>query len=197
MLALCAPLISLIPELSSRPADSIVLESQYLFYAVFFGGVMVFNVSMASYFNGIGKTRITFIAGLAGQISDIFLTIGLVFGRFGMPELGMKGSAIGTLLACMVISIIYLSQLLCSLYAEVGNIVRGKVKNFSGILFFRLRRGSASGMTNSIDEMGNTALKGDVHHIIPLNFFRALLSRQRPYAEECECYGRHSNSWNQ
>ncbi|PHM61679.1 MATE family efflux transporter [Xenorhabdus ishibashii] len=157
VLALLSPLISAIPELSNRTLGSIALESQYLFIATYFGAFMVFNVSLASWFNGTGRTRITFVVGLVGQICDVIFTVGLTFGYFGLPEMGMKGAALGTLIASITMSGIYLSLLPREVYAETGKILSGRVTHLTSLLLFRLRRGSVSGLTNGIDEMGNTA----------------------------------------
>jgi MATE family multidrug resistance protein len=70
MLVLMAPLIELIPFLSHRPMTTTRLESQFLYWSAYFGGVMTFNIALSSYFNGIGKTRITLIVGLDQHAVD-------------------------------------------------------------------------------------------------------------------------------
>ncbi|MDE9571496.1 MATE family efflux transporter, partial [Xenorhabdus bovienii] len=52
---------------------------------------------------------------------------------------------------------IYLSILPKKVYVEIGKILSGGVAHLIALLLFRLRRGFVSGLTNGIDEMGNTA----------------------------------------
>ncbi|MCW7761976.1 MATE family efflux transporter [Photorhabdus luminescens] len=157
ILMLLSPLIAQIPEMSNRSAVSIALESQYLFIAAYFGAFMVFNVSLASWFNGTGRTRATFFVGLVGQVCDIIFTVGLTFGKFGLPEMGMRGSAAGTLIASLIMSCLYLYLLPRELYKQLGRMLSGRVKGILSMTLFRLRRGYISGLTNGIDELGNTA----------------------------------------
>lgn len=155
LLALLAPLVTRIPELSGRPAEIIALESVYLLWAVRFGAVMVLNSALQSFFNGIGRTRVTMAIGILGQAVDVVLTIGLVFGEFGLPELGMQGSAIGTLIATTVMLLCYLVVVPADFYAAFPRLVRrGRVL---GRLVPRVRRGVPSGASAGIDELGQTA----------------------------------------
>ena len=45
---------------------------------------------------GVGNTRIPFYCALVANVVNAVLNYSLVLGNFGMPSLGVRGSAIGT-----------------------------------------------------------------------------------------------------
>ncbi|UPG83976.1 MATE family efflux transporter [Luteibacter aegosomatis] len=151
---LLAPLMETIPSLSSRPPALTRLESQFLFWSAFFGAGMTFNMALSSYFNGIGKTRITLVAGLIGQAVGIVMTIGLVFGRFGLPELGMRGSALGTLAGTLAITACYLRYTPAEVWADFRRVVFDKGVRLPEVMP-RLRKGFALGVTAGVANFGN------------------------------------------
>lgn len=156
LLWLLAPLMAWIPALSDRPLALTRLESQFLYWAAYFGAAMTFNMALSSYFNGIGKTRITLVAGLVGQAVGIVATIGLVFGRFGLPELGMRGSAIGTLAGTLAITLIYVAYIPWEVWSDVRRLVATRGIH-RGDVMPRIRKGIALGVTAGIGNFGNAA----------------------------------------
>ena len=155
LLFLLAPLIELIPFLSSRPINITRLESQFLYWAAYFGSVMTLNVELSSYFNGIGKTRITLIVGLIGQAVDIFMTIGLVFGKFGLPELGMRGSAIGTLLGTLTMFVFYFYYIPSDVWANVKALIVKRSSFSVAAMLPRIKKSLALGACTGIDNFGS------------------------------------------
>ncbi|WP_266158222.1 MATE family efflux transporter [Dyella silvatica] len=157
ILMLMAPLIEQIPFMSNRPPAITHLESQFLYWSAYFGGVMTLNMSLSSYFNGIGNTRITLVVGLIGQVVELFMTIGLVFGKFGLPELGMRGSCISTLISTIVILACYV----CWMPREVWGNLQGLIFKRTGLhlhdLLSRIKKGFALGVSAGIDNLGNAA----------------------------------------
>ncbi|WP_200949123.1 MATE family efflux transporter [Frateuria sp. Soil773] len=156
LLWLLAPLMAWIPALSHRPPALTRLESQFLYWAAYFGAAMTFNMALSSYFNGIGKTRITLVAGLVGQAVGIAATIGLVFGRFGLPELGMRGSALGTLAGTLAITLIYVAYMPRAVWSDVRRLVAARGLH-RGDVMPRVRKGIALGVTAGIGNFGNAA----------------------------------------
>lgn len=55
--------------------------------------------TLGCYFTGIGRTRIVMTATFAALGINIFLGYVLIFGRLGMPVMGIKGAAIATIAA--------------------------------------------------------------------------------------------------
>ncbi|WP_201282252.1 MATE family efflux transporter [Chromobacterium phragmitis] len=153
-----SPLLAMVPSLGGHPPAIRALESSFLELSALFGSVMVINVSMSAYFNGVGKTKVSLYVGLLGQVVAALAIYMLVFGRFGMPELGMRGSAFGTLIGTVTMLICYVILLPRGFlrdgfkyWADVG------ARTFRLQVVFRLRRGVASGLAAGMDELGNTS----------------------------------------
>jgi putative MATE family efflux protein len=53
----------------------------------------------AGIFRGVGNTRAPFLCALGANLINAVLNYGLVLGNLGMPQLGVVGSAIGTVIA--------------------------------------------------------------------------------------------------
>lgn len=56
---------------------------------------------IASYFSGIGRTKIVMIAEVLGMMMNVPISYALIFGSFGLPELGIAGAAIGTVVGIL------------------------------------------------------------------------------------------------
>lgn len=76
----------------------------YLFFAIT-------NVLLAS-LRSVETVKIGFIVTLAALVVNIFLNYGLIYGRLGMPELGVEGAAIATLAARILEFVIVLGYVL-------------------------------------------------------------------------------------
>lgn len=157
LLLAAAPLISRIPELSGQPPEIVALESDFLGWSTCFGAVMAINMALSSYFNGVGRTRLPMTVGLIGQAVGVVMTIGLVFGRFGLPELGMRGAAFGTLCAVSAMFVGYVVSLPKGLLAGFRRLAGQGAGGMAGVLWLRLRRGAPAGGSLGLDELGQTA----------------------------------------
>jgi len=157
VLLLMAPLIEQIPFLSSRPPAITRLESKFLYWSAFFGGAMTLNMALSSYFSGIGKTRVTLVVGLIGQLVSIVMIIGLVFGRYGLPELGMRGSAIGTLIGTSTMLACYLVYMPRDVWEHLKALLVGRDGSIGVELFSRLRKGFVIGGSAGITNLGSAA----------------------------------------
>ncbi|GAA3167793.1 MATE family efflux transporter [Streptomyces ramulosus] len=157
-LLLTTPLIVRIPQLSDRPAASTALESVFLAWSVRFGAVMTVNTALASYFNGTRRTRVPMAVGLVGQAVGVVMDIGLVFGAFGLPELGMRGSGIATFLAVTTMLVGYLVRLPRSFYAGFARLAAGGVRTVAALLGRRLRKGAPAGGAGGLEELGHTSV---------------------------------------
>lgn len=157
ILVLMAPLIELIPFLSSRPPAITRLESQFLYWSAYFGGAMTLNMALSSYFSGIGKTRVTLIVGLIGQVVSIVMIIGLVFGKYGLPELGMRGSAIGTLAGTLVMLACYLAFMPGEVWSNLRSVVFKRRDSIWVDLRSRIRKGFTIGGSAGITNLGSAA----------------------------------------
>ena len=79
--------------------DQVELETIY--FQILMAG-SAFNLAkacLASYFAGIGRTRVVMVADVLAVALNIPLSWALIFGRLGLPELGIAGAAVGTVVA--------------------------------------------------------------------------------------------------
>jgi MATE family multidrug resistance protein len=95
---LAAPAAGVFTLMGHAP-ELVELERPY--FMIFMSGSLVFLVKsvFAAYFSGIGRTRVVMIADVTGVLLNIPLSWALIFGRAGLPELGIVGAAAGTLIA--------------------------------------------------------------------------------------------------
>ncbi|MCO5222414.1 MAG: MATE family efflux transporter [Thermomicrobiales bacterium] len=63
-------------------------------------------------FRGVGDSRTPLYASLVANIVNVFLSYGLIFGHFGLPEMGVEGSAWGAAIGRSVSAAILLGLLL-------------------------------------------------------------------------------------
>lgn len=63
---------------------------------------------LACFFSGIGRTRVVMVADLLGAGLNIPLSWILIFGKFGFPEMGIAGAAVGTIVATLFTIVVFL-----------------------------------------------------------------------------------------
>jgi MATE family multidrug resistance protein len=88
--------------LMGHDAYQVQLEKAY-FQVLMAGSLfMLFKAALASYFSGIGRTKVVMVSDLIGTTLNIPLTWLLVFGEMGLPELGIVGAGIASVIATIV-----------------------------------------------------------------------------------------------
>jgi MATE family multidrug resistance protein len=77
------------------------LALERVYYQVLIAGAVfqLLKIVIGSYFAGIGRTRVVMICDVLGVMLNIPLSWALIFGKFGLPEMGMAGAALGTVVA--------------------------------------------------------------------------------------------------
>ena len=60
---------------------------------------MVTTISYKSWFDGLGRTRVHMTVSIVMNIVNVVLNVGLVFGRLGMPQMGVEGSGLASCLS--------------------------------------------------------------------------------------------------
>lgn len=83
------------PELVER-------EVRYFSILMWGGGLVPLQSALASFFTGRGDTKTTMMANVAGNGVNVLLDYGLIFGRWGLPEMGLPGAALATVFSSAV-----------------------------------------------------------------------------------------------
>ena len=60
--------------------------------------LLITRTALGSFFVGIGKTRIVMLANISGALVNIPLNYILIFGKLGLPAMGIRGAAYATLI---------------------------------------------------------------------------------------------------
>jgi len=121
------------------------LEKRYFLILIWGAGFGLAKTCIASYFSGIGQTRVVMIADTLGVILNVPLSYALIFGVWNFPELGIAGAAWGT-----IISTLFSLAIFIAFYFEPSHVARFSIKQSfhldRGILRRFLRLGVPSGM---------------------------------------------------
>jgi MATE family multidrug resistance protein len=98
LILLAIPLGCMLLKRSGHDALQTELEVTY-FTILAFGSIMaLLRSGISSFFCGIGRTRMVMVANLFAMVVNVCANYVLIFGHFGVPALGMRGAAYGTLI---------------------------------------------------------------------------------------------------
>ncbi len=95
----------------NQPKEVVGLAMPYLNLVAFSLVPLVIFQAFKQFSDGLSMTRYSMYATLLANIVNIGLNYVLIFGKFGFPELGIIGAAIGTL-ASRIVMLLYLWWLL-------------------------------------------------------------------------------------
>ena len=105
-LAFCCLLAEPLFAWTAHP-PAVQLEEVVYFRTLTLGSVFFLASSVISgFYVGLGYTRPVFFANLAGAILNIPLDYMLIFGKWGMPELGIAGAGLATVVGWAFCSIV-------------------------------------------------------------------------------------------
>lgn len=85
--------------LVTKDPDVLRLGVPYLQWRLVGVIAMVVTISYKSWFDGLGHTRVHMMAAIVMNIFNLFLNIALIFGKWGFPAWGVKGSAIASMVS--------------------------------------------------------------------------------------------------
>lgn len=82
----------------SLKGDVVVLGAEYL--RIFFAGILflALNFSIQTCLHGAGDTRTPLYISIFINIVKLFFSYALIFGEWGLPEMGVAGAALGTVI---------------------------------------------------------------------------------------------------
>ena len=122
------------------------VELERMYFYTLMGGCFftLMKICIASYFSGIGRTKVVMISDVCGMILNIPLSYALIFGKMGFPAMGIVGAALGTVIASGFALALFISFYLAREHREKFNVL-GSFRYDRGILSRYLRLGIPSG----------------------------------------------------
>ncbi|NLS96756.1 MAG: MATE family efflux transporter [Planctomycetaceae bacterium] len=98
IILLAKPLILHAFELSRISPDQLAPQKTYFEILIYATIVGLLRTSLSSFFSGIGRTRMVMVAAFVSMLANVGLNYVLIYGKFGVPALGIRGAAYGTIL---------------------------------------------------------------------------------------------------
>jgi len=144
------------------------LEVRYFRVLCLGAGPMLVSASVCSFFTGRGKTWTVMCVSVASAAVNVVLDYCLIFGRLGLPRLGIAGAAWGTVLAGVFSAVIFSCLFLRRSHRRAYHTLRGFRPDAE--LFGRLMR---YGLPNGVQFMLD---------ILAFNLFMVLVGRLSPTA---------------
>ena len=99
VLLLLIPLGKLLFGAAELNPAQLTLQSEYFELMMWGSLIPLLRNPLSNFFSGVGRTRIVMLAAMVSMITNVGLNYMLIFGKFGFPALGIRGAAIGTILA--------------------------------------------------------------------------------------------------
>ena len=123
-------------KLFSNDADVIKMGSDYLRVIVFSYVLSAVSFSYSFALRSIRQVKTPMYVSAIALVINTFLNFSLIYGMFGLPRLGIRGSAIGTLIArtvemTLLLFIVYKNKLpIAASFNELLDLPREFVKRF-------------------------------------------------------------------
>jgi len=143
-----------------------VVSSEITYFTILniFGGLAVLNNALAGFFSGRGETKIPMWVTICGNIINIILDYGLIFGKWGLPQLGIAGAAWATVIGCMSMTVFFAILLFYTRTRTNYKLI--KLAGFYRPVFVRmLRYGIPNGFGFLMDVMSFTLFTFMIGHI--------------------------------
>jgi MATE family multidrug resistance protein len=96
---------------------------EYAYFRILMGGsvFVTLRAAFTGFFLGIGKTKIVMLANMAGLLINLPANYLLIYGKLGVPALGIRGAAWGTIIGSatgvFIMAAVYLGPACRALYA--------------------------------------------------------------------------------
>jgi MATE family multidrug resistance protein len=152
---LAIPFAPLAFKLAGHEPEMIALEVLYFQVLTFGAGAMVLSAAQSAYFTGRGKTAVVMVVDSTAAGLNIAFDYALIFGYWGMPEMGIEGAAWATVAALWIKTAIY--HLLIEISPDRAACGIRTGRHFDRALFRRLLRfGGPSGLQMLVEIMAVT-----------------------------------------
>ncbi len=113
-LLLCAAMSSVVLFMNRMGQSDEVVEKAIPFYLLHVASLipLMLFFSFKQFFEGIGNTRIAMVITVIINLVNIVLNYVLIYGKYGFPELGLNGSGYASLIARLIMPVIFVMVML-------------------------------------------------------------------------------------
>ena len=145
------------PLFSLTGADPAILELEVIYFRILsLGGIMaLLGYSVGCFFTGRGHARQVMIANIIATLVNVPLDYALIFGAFGLPELGIAGAGIATVMGWTISCIIICFMVFTKENDKVFAVRRNWRPNFTYIKRI-IRYGLPSGLELFMEMLATT-----------------------------------------
>jgi MATE family multidrug resistance protein len=151
MVLMCLPILALATYFvgglfAAMGHDPEQVELECVYFYILMSGCFfnLMKICIASYFSGIGRTKIVMFSDVVGMGLNVPLSYALIFGKFGLPEMGIGGAALGTVIASCFALLVFCAFYFAKQHREQFGVL--KSLRFDSSIFRRyLRLGVPSG----------------------------------------------------
>ena len=112
VIVLFTPLGYLIIDNSGHSAAVIAEEKAYFQILMLGGGLIVMSAVLGSFFSGRSRTKVVMYLAFIGASLNILFNYILIFGKYGFPEMGIRGAGVATVTASGIVILLYIILIL-------------------------------------------------------------------------------------
>ncbi len=137
-------------RISGHGPEVLALEEEYFKILIWGGGGMALSSALGSFFSGRGKTFVIMSCNIVANGINVLLNYAFIFGKWGMPEMGIAGAGwatvIGSWISPLIFALLYFSKPVNAAFGTLRNL------RFDRWLFARMIRfGLPSGIHLFLD----------------------------------------------
>lgn len=133
LVAICLGLYCIMPYMN-QPSSIIAMSQQYFAYvalSMFPAMIFLMGKQMCE---GLGDTKSAMMVTIVGNVVHIFGNYMLIFGKFGMPEMGVVGAGISTLVSrCFMASLMLVMVFRKPIIRQALQLTKSMRLRFEGI----------------------------------------------------------------
>ncbi len=144
------PLGSAVLAHSGHDPSVVKLEIEYFSILMLGGAALPLNGALSSFFSGRGKTSVVMWGNILGNAANAILAYVLVFGKFGFPEMGIRGAGTATAVTVVIPSLFWLILFLGPRYQKTYR-TRKEFRPDKKLFAMLLRYGLPSGIQFFLD----------------------------------------------
>ena len=97
LILLSRPLGLLLFQWMHVPPEQLAPQTMYYNILIYGTIITLARNCLSCFFSGIGRTRVVMLSAMVAMIVNITLNYILIFGKLGLPAMGIRGAAYGTL----------------------------------------------------------------------------------------------------